>query len=146
MKKPPSNSPHRPDSPALDEQPSPEASPASTDATSPTSSSASTPEVRLLPASIAETTTAAHLADGSIAPEVVEILDAYMEALKERRAPSRDALLAEHPALREQLEACLACLDFIHRDDPPAGRVPPRLGDFLIEKEIGRGGMGTVFE
>ena len=46
---------------------------------------------------------------------LVEVLDAYMAAAQEGQAPSREALLAEHPELAEDLEACLASLEFIQR-------------------------------
>ncbi len=92
---------------------------------------------------------------------LVEVLDAYMAAAQEGRAPTRDELLAEHPELAEDLEACLASLEFIGRaslaappvvfDSPSAeaGEGEPGigdLGDFRLVAEIGRGGMGVVYE
>jgi len=92
---------------------------------------------------------------------LVEVLDAYMAAAQEGRAPARDELLAEHPELAEDLESCLASLEFIRQasltatplladskaaerseGDPGIGD----LGDFRLVAEVGRGGMGVVYE
>ena len=68
--------------------------------------------------------------------------------------------MSEHPDLAEDLEACLASLEFIHRAaikpvepemDPVVtdGESPANLGilgDFRILREVGRGGMGVVYE
>ena len=70
-------------------------------------------------------------------------------------------LLAEHPELAEDLEACLASLEFIRQ----ASLITPplvdelksvdanegetgigELGDFHLIAEVGRGGMGVVYE
>ena len=52
-----------------------------------------------------------------------------------------------HPEWAERLESCLAGIDFIHRaahgDDPAR---PNGLGEFVIVREVGRGGMGVVYE
>jgi serine/threonine protein kinase len=92
---------------------------------------------------------------------LVEVLDAYLAAAQEGVAPSRDELLAEHPEIAEYLEACLATLEFIRQAslsapplvvDPAAIAGPEGepglgvLGDFRIIREIGRGGMGVVYE
>ncbi|MFO0914719.1 MAG: protein kinase [Pirellulales bacterium] len=79
------------------------------------------------------------------ADAVVRVLDEYLAALKEGQAPSRQELLAQYPQLAGQLEACLAGLEFIHTAEtqPDPQR---RLGDFRIVREVGRGGMGAVFE
>src|SRR5687768_1397358 len=80
------------------------------------------------------------------AAELVQILDAYMADLQAGKAPSKDELLARHPALATQLEACLAGLEFIHGAETAAPGRQQRLGDFRIIREVGRGGMGAVFE
>ncbi len=101
------------------------------------------------------------------------ILDDYLSALEQGQA-DREKLLADHPELSAALEVYLAKLDALHSisvgfhsdtslasataspavesvvdiDDssvtsPIAGC---RLGDFELVKQIGRGGMGLVFE
>jgi hypothetical protein len=80
------------------------------------------------------------------AAEVVSILDAYMAELQAGSAPDRDALLAAHPELAAQLEACLAGIEFVHRAAGPAAEEPAVLGEFRIVREIVRGGMGVVYE
>ena len=97
-----------------------------------------------------------------------QVLLAYVEALEEGREPDRGRLLAAHPDLRPDLEAFLAGHDEMARltaplraarggdahgpigtprdepDDPPAGL--GELGDFRLLREVGRGGMGVVYE
>jgi len=92
---------------------------------------------------------------------LVEVLDAYLAAAQEGTAPARDVLLAEYPELAEDLEACLASLEFIRQaslTSPPlvadskgvdAEEGEPgigELGDFRLIAEVGRGGMGVVYE
>ena len=78
--------------------------------------------------------------------ELVEILDRYLAELKSGRAPNREDLIARYPHLAEQLGACLAGLEFIHRAESAGASTPLRLGDFRLLRELGRGGMGVVFE
>ncbi|MBN1443926.1 MAG: serine/threonine protein kinase [Planctomycetes bacterium] len=61
-------------------------------------------------------------------------------------APSRDEIFARHPELRPRLEECFASLDFLHGIDSSGEAEPQRIGDFRIQREIGRGGMGVVYE
>ena len=89
--------------------------------------------------------TAAYVA-GSSGEELVRVLDQYLADLEAGRAPSREKLLAEHPGLASQLEPCLSGIEFIHRAARPAADAPSRLGDFEIVGEVGRGGMGVVYE
>jgi WD40 repeat protein/serine/threonine protein kinase len=90
---------------------------------------------------------------------VLHVLEGYLAELERGVLPHPDELLARHPDLAEPLKAYLASLDFLHRaavslhgpprpdspraDDPDA---PGRLGDFRILREVGRGGMGVVYE
>lgn len=82
----------------------------------------------------------------SKAIEIVRILDQYVAELKAGGAPSREELLKRHPHLAGQLDACLAGLEFIHSAEIAGAREPHMLGDFRILREVGRGGMGAVFE
>jgi len=95
------------------------------------------------------------------------IIVEYLQALEAGRSPSRDELLARHPALAERLRAFFADFDAVGRDASKfrlpeasvgnaatithggAGKVEiPRiqyLGDYELLDEIARGGMGVVF-
>jgi len=80
------------------------------------------------------------------AVELAGILDQYMADLQAGKAPDRAQLLAAHPDLTAQLEGCLPGIEFIHRATGAAAKEPENLGEFRIVREIGRGGMGVVYE
>jgi hypothetical protein len=84
---------------------------------------------------------------------LAEVLDAYLAAVRAGMAPEPDALLAEHPELAGDLQECLASLKFLRKAGAgqpdgagPEEQVPRVLGDFRIGRELGRGGMGVVYE
>lgn len=78
------------------------------------------------------------------AADLVRVLDQYLADLQAGQPPDRGQVLAAHPQLAAQLEQCLAGIDFIHRTAQP--NAPARLGEFRILRELGRGGMGVVYE
>jgi len=77
--------------------------------------------------------------------QVIEVLDGYLADLQAGKKMDRRQLLEAHPELAAQLEPCLAGLEFIQRATQAADQ-PAQLGDFRILREVGRGGMGVVYE
>jgi serine/threonine protein kinase len=89
---------------------------------------------------------------------LARVLDEYLAQMRAGSAPPPTELMAQHPDLAGDLQECLACLDLIRQAGPttrPAGALgetldPGRgtaaLGDFRIVREIGKGGMGVVYE
>ncbi|HZY87893.1 MAG TPA: hypothetical protein VFE78_23870, partial [Gemmataceae bacterium] len=86
-------------------------------------------------------------------------LEEYLAAAEAGAAPPREEFLARYPELAEDLDACLAALRFIGRAAEGARSVvadvavmqateqaPGQLGDFRLIREVGRGGMGVVYE
>jgi len=88
-------------------------------------------------------------------PRVFQAVQEYLAALEAGRKPDRDAFVARFPEIAPTLTECLAGLDLVHTAGPklrdpaplPATAEPPTaLGDFRIVRELGRGGMGVVYE
>jgi tetratricopeptide (TPR) repeat protein len=89
--------------------------------------------------------------------ELAAVLDAYLAALEAGHAPDLEGLLAEHARIADRLRACLAGLRLVKggaeglegtaaaegRAEVAAGTP---LGDFRLLREVGRGGMGVVYE
>ncbi len=88
-------------------------------------------------------------------------LEEYRALLEAGARPDREAFLAGHADLGDSLAEGLDGLEIVHRAASDLGRtadiprpVPPgerfqpaaQLGDFRILREIGRGGMGIVYE
>lgn len=100
---------------------------------------------------------AAAASAGSDDPRVVECLEDYMAAVAEGRRPDRDALLARYPEIAGELAPCLDALALVSQVAPeldatvePADALRTTalgtLGDFRLVRELGRGGMGVVYE
>ncbi len=92
-----------------------------------------------------------------------EALERVSAALDADQPIDREALLAEYADVVDELAGCLVSLDFVHniapqlKDDASkqtlggkqaGSTIAPlaTLGDFRILREIGRGGMGVVYE
>lgn len=92
-------------------------------------------------------------------PRVIRCLHDYGLALQAGLRPPRQDVLAMFPEIVEELSACLDGLEFIYHVAPQLAAdhegadaaqgaqfsLAP-LGDFRILREIGRGGMGVVYE
>ncbi|HEV3256885.1 MAG TPA: protein kinase [Gemmataceae bacterium] len=93
-------------------------------------------------------------------PRVIAALEEYLTALRAGQRPNRPEFVARHPDIAGALAECLDGLEFVHAAAPElsqgstiraastAGVHPGAtpLGDFRILREIGRGGMGVVYE
>jgi serine/threonine protein kinase len=94
-------------------------------------------------------------------PRVVAALEQYLAAIEAGERPNRQAFLARHADVAEALAECLDGIEALHVAAPSpqpsnsapglpgtAAEWPPGtpLGDFRILREIGRGGMGVVYE
>jgi serine/threonine protein kinase len=87
-------------------------------------------------------------------------MEEYLALLESGRRPDRREFLGRYPEVSAELAECLDGLDFLHGAAPdlsgdggPAGGSPKAglrplatLGDFRIVREVGRGGMGIVYE
>jgi serine/threonine protein kinase/cytochrome c-type biogenesis protein CcmH/NrfG len=94
------------------------------------------------------------LEDSSVIAAVRE----YLAALEAGRQPDRDAFLARYHAIAGALAEVLDGLEFMHAAAPRVLAEAPGdvsaaetplgmpLGDFRILREVGRGGMGVVYE
>ncbi len=91
-------------------------------------------------------------------PRVVQALEEYMAALEAGKKPHRQRFLARHADIAKVLAECLDGMDALHASTSPSAPAPGSvasmpelqtqlpLGDFRIIREIGRGGMGVVYE
>ena len=91
--------------------------------------------------------------DDTEASELANALEAYLVECERGNCPGRDALLSQYPQYAEQLNRCLDSLEFIRQATPNLNQTGPannttlkELGDFRIVRQIGRGGMGIVYE
>jgi serine/threonine protein kinase/tetratricopeptide (TPR) repeat protein len=90
---------------------------------------------------------------------LAKILDEYLLALERGEQVSPEDLFARHPDLADELRGYLSGLKKIHHAIAPAAERQPwasngasgptlsgELGDFRFVRELGRGGMGVVYE
>jgi hypothetical protein len=94
---------------------------------------------------------------------LAEAMERYLFELESGRPPNHSQLIADYPDIAEPLKACLSGLDVVHQVTPrlhealrpnedqvamlePSDDGLGRLGDFRLIRQIGRGGMGVVYE
>jgi serine/threonine-protein kinase len=85
--------------------------------------------------------------------KLADVLEGYRRQLNEGLDPDPEACLAAHPEMTPELADCLEGLAAIEElrtaveSGPEAAPFQPRtLGGFELLREVGRGGMGVVYE
>src|SRR5690242_8947193 len=91
-------------------------------------------------------------------PRVIAALDEYLAALETGQRPDREEFLTRHAAVAAPLAECLDGMEALHEASSSAPQPVAAsalaadyqpgtpLGDFRIIREVGRGGMGVVYE
>ncbi len=87
-------------------------------------------------------------------PRVLQAAREYLADLEAGRKPDRQAYFSRCPELANAMSECFDGMELAHAAGvalrpaaPPLHPEPPEpLGDFKIVREIGRGGMGIVYE
>ncbi len=82
-----------------------------------------------------------------------QLAEEFIERLRRGGNPSPSEYASRHPEMAEQIRRLFPALVLMEQAGGaggPGGRAPPagltRLGEYRIVREVGRGGMGVVFE
>jgi WD40 repeat protein/serine/threonine protein kinase len=91
--------------------------------------------------------------NSSIDPALADLVEELTAKLQAGEAVDADAILRAHPEHAEQLRQLLPALEMLvglsgsrEESGPAPDSVAGTLGDFRILREVGRGGMGIVYE
>src|SRR5947209_2402343 len=96
---------------------------------------------------------------GASRDPVDQLAEEFVDRYRRGERPSVSEYVRLHPELADQLQDVIQALVLLEElgpgkngDDAPtcrdakAGPAPDRLGEFRIIREVGRGGMGIVYE
>src|SRR5262249_3882776 len=81
-----------------------------------------------------------------IDPRLEELADACMQRIARDGENAIPAFCAEHGVREDDLRAILANLARVGLLHPVAGDEPRELGDFVLLRRLGEGGMAVVYE
>ncbi len=73
-----------------------------------------------------------------------KLFASYVDQLNRGDELNAQEILAKHPVVGEQLLACLE--DFVGAGNAPTNVQLQTLGDYTLRRQIGRGGMGIVYD
>jgi serine/threonine protein kinase/Flp pilus assembly protein TadD len=88
----------------------------------------------------------------SIEDAVAEVVDAFQEQVRRGERPDVEEYAQRYPHLADILRRVLPALEVLRPQEGSlpslmgAADVPPELGDFRIIRQVGKGGMGIVYE
>ena len=81
--------------------------------------------------------------------QIGQIADEFLSRLQRGESPTVEEYVAANPELTDVLRDVLPLVRAGHSTTPSGpepSRIPERLGEFRVVREIGRGGMGVVYE
>jgi tetratricopeptide (TPR) repeat protein len=94
--------------------------------------------------------TTPHPSEPNPADSLESVLDRYMEELAQGGSPDQERYIREHPSLADALRGVFKTLEFVEATSRSlnAGKLETgqMLGEYRIVREVGRGGMGVVYE